>query len=79
MGSSIKGQRLVALFLFGCLLFNYPIASLFTGWTLIFGIPLLYAYIFIAWAALIACMALVVERNSERNSGTDPVVPASRP
>ena len=64
MGSSIKGQRLVALFLFGCLVFNYPIASLFTGWTLVFDVPVLYAFVFFAWALLIACMAMVVERKS---------------
>ena len=28
----------------------------------VFGVPVLYAYIFIAWAALIALMALVIER-----------------
>ena len=28
---TLKGQRLVALFLLGCLLFNYPLLSLFTG------------------------------------------------
>ena len=65
MGSSIKAQRLAALFLLGCFLWNYPIASLFTGWTLVFGIPLLYVYVFFAWALLIACMAMVVERKSD--------------
>jgi len=29
---------------------------------MIFGIPLLYVYFFLAWAALIALMALVIER-----------------
>ena len=65
MGSSLKGPRLVALFLLGCLLLNYPIASLFAGAALVFGIPLLYAYVFFAWALLIACMAVVVERKTD--------------
>ena len=65
MGSSLKGPRLVALFLLGCLLLNYPIASLFSGATLVFGVPLLYAYIFFAWALLIACMAMVIGRRSD--------------
>ena len=65
MGSSLKGQRLVALFLLGCLLLNYPLASLFTGWAVIFGVPLLYSYIFFAWALLIVCMAMVVERKTD--------------
>ena len=62
---SLKGQRLVALFLLGCLLFNYPLFSLFAGAANLMGVPLLYVYIFFAWALLIALMAVVVERRSE--------------
>jgi len=58
---NLKGQRLVALFLLGCLLFNYPLLSLFTGDTRIWGIPLVYVYLFSAWSVLIAAMALIVE------------------
>ena len=57
----IKGQRLVALSMLGCLVFNYPVLELFNRPGTIFGIPVLYAYIFIAWSLLIALMALVVE------------------
>jgi len=60
--SSIKGQRLVALFLIGFLLFDYPILFLFNTGGTILGIPLLYAYIFSAWGGLIGLMALVVEK-----------------
>jgi hypothetical protein len=56
-----KGQRFVALCMFGLLLFNYPILALFNVSGTVFGVPVLYAYIFIAWAALIALMALVAE------------------
>jgi hypothetical protein len=56
-----KGQRLIALFIFGCLLFNYPVLSLFNVPTEAFGVPVLYAYIFAAWALLVALMALAVE------------------
>lgn len=65
MGPSVKGQRLVALFLLGCLLFNYPLLSLFTGAETLAGVPLLYVYIFFAWALLIALMAIVVERRGD--------------
>ena len=54
-----KGQRLVALCMLGMLLFNYPVLALFNVSSLLFGVPVLYFYIFIAWAALIALMALV--------------------
>jgi hypothetical protein len=56
-----KGQRLVALFIFGCVLFNYPVLSLFNVAAVAFGVPVLYAYIFAAWALLVGLMALVVE------------------
>ena len=63
--SSLKGQRLVALFLLGCLLLNYPLLSLFAGPVEVLGVPLLYVYVFFAWALVIALMAVVVERRSE--------------
>ena len=63
--SSLKGQRLAALFLLGCLLLNYPIFSLFAGAAQLFGVPLLYVYIFFAWALVIALMAIVVERSTD--------------
>ena len=58
----LKGQQLIALFLVGCLLFNYPLLALFSRDGLVWGIPMLYVYIFIAWAALVGLMAIVIER-----------------
>ncbi len=65
MRNSVAGQRLVALFLLGCLLFNYPVLSLFAGPADVAGVPLVFLYLFIAWAVLIALIALVVERRRE--------------
>ena len=62
---SVKGQRLVALFLLGLLLFNYPLLDLFAGPGQIFGIPILYVYVFSVWALLLALMAIVVEKRSD--------------
>jgi hypothetical protein len=56
-----KGQRFVALCMFGMLLFNYPILALFNVPGTLFGVPVLYAYVFIAWGALIASMAYLAE------------------
>jgi hypothetical protein len=56
-----KSHRFVALCMLGLLLFNYPILALFIVTGTVFGVPLLYAYIFIAWAVLIAMMAFVAE------------------
>jgi hypothetical protein len=61
-GDGGKGQRLVALCMLGFLTFNYPVLALFNKPLLFLGIPLLYAYIFAAWALLIALMARVVGR-----------------
>ena len=63
MPSTDKNQRLVALFLLGTLLFNYPLLALFDRAALVFGIPVLYAYIFSAWTLLIGLLALVIERS----------------
>lgn len=41
----LAGERLVAAFLGGCLLFNYPVLSLFDLGTELFGIPLIFLYI----------------------------------
>ena len=56
-----KGQRFVAVCLLGVLLFNYPILALFNVSGTVFGVPVLYVYMFIAWAALIAVMAWLAE------------------
>ena len=61
-GTDIKGQRLIALCLLGFVLFNYPILALFNLPAAVFGIPVLYAWIFLAWGVLIALMAWVVEK-----------------
>ncbi len=57
----VRGQRLAALCLLGLLLFNYPLLAVFNVPGTLLGVPVLYAYFFIAWAALIALMALVIE------------------
>ena len=65
MGSGLKGQRLIALFLLGCLLLNYPRFSRFAGPIYFVGIPLIYIAVFFVWALLIALMALTVERRGD--------------
>ncbi len=56
------GQRMIALCMLGCVLFNFPILALFNVPGTLFGVPVLYAYIFTAWALLIALMAWVAEK-----------------
>jgi hypothetical protein len=59
---NVKGQRLAALFVLGNLLFNYPLLALFNQPQTALGIPILYLYVFAAWALLIALLALAVEQ-----------------
>ena len=56
-----KGQRLVALCMLGTLLFNFPVLALFNVPGTVFGVPVLYAFIFVAWAGLIGMMAFVAD------------------
>lgn len=65
--STLTGQRLVAVFLIGCILFNYPVLSLFDRVSLLFGMPMVFVYLFFAWAGLILLTAWVVEHRSDRS------------
>ena len=62
--TDVKSQRFVALCILGVLLFNFPILALFNVSGSVLGVPVLYIYIFGAWAALIALMALAAESES---------------
>ena len=58
-----RNERLVGLFLLGCLLFNFPLLALFNVRTTVLGVPLLYAYLFVAWSLVVVLVALVMERS----------------
>lgn len=57
-----KGERMIALCMLGCVLFNYPILALFNVPGVFLGVPVLYAYIFVTWALLILLMAWIAEK-----------------
>jgi uncharacterized membrane protein len=57
-----KNERLVGVFIVGIIVLNYPVLSLFSKVKLVFGIPLLYLFLFLVWAIFILCMALILER-----------------
>lgn len=56
----------VVLFVVALLAFNPPVLSIFSVPELIFGIPLLYLYLLIAWGTAIALLALNVSGLTER-------------
>jgi hypothetical protein len=57
-----RTERLVALFLLGLLLFGSPLVAPFNAPRLVLGVPLLYLYLFVAWAAVILLAGIVVHR-----------------
>ena len=61
-------KRLVALFLLGCVLLNFPILSLVNLEVLIFGLPLMYVYIFGVWCLLISLTALATLFHSRKRA-----------
>ena len=56
---NIKNRRLFSLFLMGCLIVNFPIISLFNYPVFIWGIPVLYIFLFSAWGFLIIAMIFI--------------------
>jgi hypothetical protein len=58
-------KRLVAIFLLGFTLLNYPLLSLFKPDVRIIGLPLLYVYVFGVWCLLIGLTALVMATASQ--------------
>lgn len=55
-------ERLAALFAAGVLALNYPLLALFAGELHLLGVPLLYLYLLLVWALLIAGTALLMRR-----------------
>jgi hypothetical protein len=68
--ASLTGQRLVVLFCLGLVLFNFPILGLFEGRGMVFGVPVLYAFVYGAWALLILAMARVTGQRDEAPSSS---------
>jgi hypothetical protein len=64
MRGGLAQQRLVAVFLVGAVLFNYPVLALFDRAEPFFGLPLLHAYVFAVWTAMIGAIAWIVERKA---------------
>jgi hypothetical protein len=65
-----RRDQLIGLFALGLILFNPPLLNLFSGGTFL-GWPLLYAYLFIAWAIVIAIVGIVVTRRRRRVDNID--------
>ena len=56
----LGAERLIGLFLIGAVGFSPPVLTLFNNPVLVGGIPLLYLYLFVLWAVLVALAGIVV-------------------
>ena len=61
-----RRDRLIGLFLLALVLLNPPLLLLFGGGDTVFGLPLLYVNIFVAWLLIIAAVAWIAERRTAR-------------
>ena len=69
----VRGEGLLFLFLIGVFLFNPPLLSIFDIPEQLFGVPLLYVYLFACWGALLLLVAFIMETGGETGDA-----PASR-
>lgn len=61
MHKSLGPQRLLALFIAGALLLNFPLLALWDRDVAVFGLPLFPAALFALWAGVIALLGLLME------------------
>ena len=62
MHKGMGRQRLVALFVAGWLLLNFPLLSLWDRDATVLGLPLFPAALFMLWGGLIVLLGLTAER-----------------
>ncbi len=54
----------VATFLFGCVAFSPPFLAIFGAEVFVFGLPLLYLYLFAVWGLIIVLVAWIADLGS---------------
>ncbi|MGI9383269.1 MAG: hypothetical protein ACR2PO_08945 [Methyloligellaceae bacterium] len=69
---SQQGARTVALTLLGAVLFHRPLLDVFDAGAdaTVGGIPVLFLYLFGAWALLIVLLGVVIERADSDHPGS---------
>ena len=66
-----RSERTVALFLLGAIATSPPFLAIFALETSVFGIPLLYVYLFAVWASLIALLAVLSGTSKDDGAAAD--------
>lgn len=64
-------EYMIIVFVTSVMVLNYPLLSIFNRTMLLFGIPLLYFYIFTVWFVIIALLALISETD-QYDAQSDP-------
>ena len=67
----VTGEGLFFLFLLGVFLFNPPLLSIFDIPRQLFGVPLLYIYLFACWGALLLLVAFIIEKSGDADELQD--------
>jgi len=78
-GPGFIGERAIALFLLAFLAFNPPLLSIFSADLILFGVPLLYLYLFCAWAGIIALIGLQAVSGRRSADEEPPAPPGGQP
>lgn len=58
LSNGSKYSRFIGIFVLGCVLFCYPVLSIFNNTSALFGISVLFIYIFAAWMGLLLLIHL---------------------
>ncbi len=68
MENKSSNQKLIFLSILLLALLSYPLISLANKAQLLFGIPMLYLYIFIVWIIVIIILYRIVEKKQTKNN-----------
>ena len=63
-------ERTISLVIAGIVLLNFPLLSVFSKLKLVFGIPVLYFYLFCIWGLIIGTMALILRERPQNSSAS---------
>lgn len=63
----LVSHRLVAVFLLGCIVFNYPLLAVFDRAGTMGGFPASFAWLMASWLGLIGLLAMIVERSDSQD------------
>jgi hypothetical protein len=69
--SEFSTARIVGLLILGIFLFSPPFILIFDKPVLVAGIPMLFLYLVVAWAVLVALMMFVIEHTEVNSEHTE--------